>query len=204
MDSELSNVSTDRSTLSTGSRVPPVSLNARLLSSRLHGSIGERVELCFQCQKCASGCPVSYAMDYTPPQILRMILLGLDEEVLGAKAPWFCASCETCTTRCPQGIDIAGIMDGVRSVAIAQGRRSPVPRPLAFYKSGLWNIRQFGRIYELGLVGMLKLRTREFMKDVDLGRKLFLKGKLRILPSIKGRRDIRKIFSRVKEKERAE
>ena len=204
MNTERLDVATDPSAPPTGPTVPPVSLNARLLSSQLHGLIGKKVELCFQCQKCASGCPVSYAMDYTPPQILRMILLGLDEEVLSARAPWLCASCETCTTRCPQGIDIAGIMDGVRSVAIAQGRRSPVPRPLAFYQSGLWSIRQFGRIYELGLIGLLKLKTREFMKDVDLGRKLFFKGKLKILPSIRGRRDIRRIFSRVKEKERAE
>ncbi len=182
----------------------PIHLSETLLSSRLRGLIPEKVELCFQCQKCASGCPVAYAMDYTPPQLLRMVLLGMDEEVLGAKTPLLCATCETCTTRCPQGIDIARVMDGVRAVAIAEGRRSAVPRAFAFYKTSLWNIKTFGRFYELGLIGMLKLKTREFTKDIGLGIKMLLKRKIKILPSFTGRREVRKIFSRVKEKERSQ
>ena len=180
----------------------PIPMSETLVSSRLRGLIPENVQLCFQCQKCASGCPVAYAMDYTPPQLLRMILLGMDEEVLGAKTPWLCSSCETCTTRCPQGIDIARVMDGIRQVAIAEGRRSAVPRALAFYKTGVMNIRTFGRMYELGLIGMLKFKTREFTKDMRLGMKMFFKGKIKILPSFKGSSEVRKIFSRVKEKER--
>lgn len=184
--------------------VIPVPLNEKLAASRLRNLVRADVELCFQCQKCASGCPVAYAMDYTPPQLLRMILLGMDDEVLGARTTWLCASCETCTTRCPQGIDIAGVMDGVREFAIAEGRRSPVPGTLAFFKAGVWNIRNFGRMYELGLIGMLKMKTREFTKDVNLGRKMFFRGKIKVLPIIRGRREIKKIFSRVKEKERGE
>lgn len=184
--------------------VSPVRLSEKLLSSRLRNMIPEKIELCFQCQKCASGCPVAYAMDYTPPQLLRMIQLGMDDEVMEAKTMWLCASCETCSTRCPQGIDIAGVMDSVRQIAIAEGRRSAVPRVLAFGKTGLWNIRTFGRMYELGLIGVLKLKTREFTKDIGLGSKMFFKGKIKILPSIRGRREMRKLFSRVKEKERSE
>ena len=158
----------------------------------------------FQCQKCASGCPVAYAMDYTPPQLLRMILLGMDDEVLSAKTPWLCASCETCTTRCPQGIDIARVMDGVREISIREGRRSSVPRSHAFYTTGFSNMRMFGRMYELGLAGLLKMKTKEFTKDVNYGRRLFFKGKIKLLPSLSGRRDVKRIFKRVREKERAQ
>ncbi len=179
----------------------PVSLSERLTSSRLRWLTHEKIQLCFQCQKCASGCPVAHAMDYTPPQLLRMILLGMDDEVLKAKTMWLCASCETCTTRCPQGIDIAQVMDSVRAVMISEKRPAAVPRALAFYKTGLWNIRTFGRMYELGLIGILKLKTREFTKDVGLGSRMFLKGKIKLLPSIRGRSDMRKIFSRAKEKD---
>ena len=182
----------------------PISLTERLPSSRLRGVTREKVQLCFQCQKCASGCPVAHAMDYTPPQLLRMILLGMDGEVFNARTMWLCASCETCTTRCPQGIDIAQVMDGVRAVMIAEKRPAAVPRALAFYKTGLWNIRTFGRMYELGLIGMLKLRTREFTKDVVLGSRMFFKGKIKILPSIRGRSDMKKIFSRAKEREKVQ
>ena len=52
----------------------PIALSSTLLSSSLRGQVTECVALCFQCQKCASGCPVAYAMDFTPPQLLRMIL----------------------------------------------------------------------------------------------------------------------------------
>ena len=180
----------------------PIALSNTLLSSSLRGQVTECVALCFQCQKCASGCPVAYAMDFTPPQLLRMILFGMDDEVLSAKTPWLCASCETCTTRCPQGIDIARVMDDVRQVAIREGRGSSVPGALAFYTTGFSNIRMFGRMYELGLAGLLKIKTREFTKDVNYGRRLFFKGKIKILPTLGGRREIKKIFKRVREKER--
>jgi heterodisulfide reductase subunit C len=141
-------------------------------------------------------------MDFTPSQIIRMVLLGMDGEVFAATTPWLCASCETCTTRCPQAIDVARVMDGIRQVAIAEGRACAVPRALAFYKTGVWNLKAFGRMFELGLIGMFKMRTGDFMSDVDLGRRLFFRGKIRLLPSFKGWRAMRRIVSRIREKER--
>ncbi len=32
-----------------------------------------------------------------------------------------CASCETCTTRCPQDVDVAKVMDAVKITALYQG-----------------------------------------------------------------------------------
>lgn len=49
---------------------------------------GVDVNLCFQCAKCASGCPVSYAMDYTPTQLVHAIQLGLTALVLNSKTIW--------------------------------------------------------------------------------------------------------------------
>jgi heterodisulfide reductase subunit C len=183
------------------SAIPSVRLSETRLSSRLRGLIPEKIELCFQCQKCASGCPVAYVMDYTPPQLLRMILLGMDEQVFGAKTAWLCASCETCTTRCPQGIDIARVMDGVREAAIAEKKKAAVPRALAFNKLGVWNLKTFGRMYELGLIGLFKMKTFDFLSDIGLGRRLFFKGKIRLFPSFKGRRAMWRIASRVSKKE---
>jgi len=68
---------------------------------------GEKVQLCFQCFKCSLGCPVSFAMDYLPHQLLRMVQMGLKDRVLHSHTIWVCAACETCTTRCPNHIDIA-------------------------------------------------------------------------------------------------
>ena len=33
---------------------------------------------CYQCGKCSNGCPVTFAMDYLPHQLIRMLQLGLN------------------------------------------------------------------------------------------------------------------------------
>ena len=164
---------------------------------------GLDVNLCYQCKKCTSGCPVSYAMDYTPAQLMHAIRLGFKDLVLNSATIWLCASCETCTTRCPQEVDIAAVMDTLRIMAVRAGIKPKVPEVTAFNRTGLVNIRFLGRMYELGLIGMLKLATGQLTKDMDLGIKMFKKGKLKLLPSFKGSSTTRRIFAKVKEREKA-
>lgn len=160
------------------------------------------VNSCFQCGKCASGCPVSYAMDYTPTQLVHAIQLGLTALVLNSKTIWLCASCQTCTTRCPQDVDLAGVMDAVRIIAQGKNIKAKIPEIPAFYRNSLRNISLFGRMYELGLIAMLKLSTRSFTKDIGLGLKMLRKGKLNIFPSFRGALAARRIFSQVKAREK--
>ena len=82
---------------------------------------GETIQACFQCQKCSAGCPIAYAMDILPNQVLRHIQYGHREKVLSSKTIWICASCYTCSVRCPNNIDIAKIMDTLRSLSIHSG-----------------------------------------------------------------------------------
>ena len=163
---------------------------------------GLDVNVCYQCKKCTSGCPVSYAMDYTPTQLIHAISLGLKDLVLNSATLWLCASCETCTTRCPQEVDIAKVMDALRIMAVRAGIKPKVTEVTKFYRTGLTNIRFFGRMYELGLIGMLKLSTGQFTKDLGLGIKMLKKGKLKLLPSWQGSSMTRRIFARVKEREK--
>ncbi|MHC4641605.1 MAG: 4Fe-4S dicluster domain-containing protein [Planctomycetota bacterium] len=159
---------------------------------------GQNVNLCYQCRKCAAGCPISYAMDYKPAQLIHAIRLGMDDLVLNSKTMWLCASCETCTTRCPQEVDVAKVMDAVKIVALRRGIKSAVPDVASFYKAALSNIKMCGRMYELGMIIGLKLRTFDFFKDMELGAKMFKKGKMKIIPSLSGARRTWKIFNRVK------
>src|SRR3990172_4909871 len=78
---------------------------------------GQKVSACYQCRKCTNGCPLAFAMDVMPNQVMRMAQLGLGEELLGCKTIWICASCQTCTTRCPNDIDIAHLMDSLRQMS---------------------------------------------------------------------------------------
>ncbi len=89
---------------------------------------GQNVNLYYQCRKCAVGCPVSYAMDHTPAQLIHGMRLGMDDLVLKSKTMWLCVSCETCTTRCPQDVDVAMVMDAVKIIALHQGVKPTVQR----------------------------------------------------------------------------
>jgi heterodisulfide reductase subunit C len=169
------------------------------LAEALLRESGQNVNLCYQCRKCAAGCPISYAMDYKPAQLIHAIRLGMDDLVLNSKTMWLCASCETCTTRCPQEVDIAKVMDAVKIVALRKGIKPAIPQVASFYKAALANIKKCGRMYELGMIIGLKLRTFDFFKDMELGAKMFKKGKMKIIPSLTGARRTWKIFSRVKD-----
>lgn len=81
---------------------------------------GEDVGLCEQCGTCSGGCPMIGAMDITPSQMMRIIQLG-QKEVVETKAIWLCASCYTCTVRCPRGIDVSKVAEAARQVILRQG-----------------------------------------------------------------------------------
>jgi heterodisulfide reductase subunit C len=167
---------------------------------------GVDVNLCYQCQRCSAGCPMSYAMDYTPAQLIHAIRLGLSELVLNSKTMWLCASCQTCTTRCPHDVDIAKIMDACKIEAVKKGIRPSVQNVHKFNKAGLRNIKWLGRLFELGMIADLKMQTLDFFKDAGLGIKMFRKGKLKLFPSISPARTISslRIFSKVKNAERGQ
>ena len=82
---------------------------------------GQKVSSCFQCTKCTNGCPVTFAMDIAPHKLIHLLQFGQIDEILRSDTIWVCASCETCTTRCPNSIDIAHIMDSLRKLSQSQG-----------------------------------------------------------------------------------
>jgi heterodisulfide reductase subunit C len=81
---------------------------------------GQNLLACNQCGKCSSGCPVSEALDLLPSAVLRMAQLGI-EDVLDAQTIWYCASCLTCVSRCPKGVDLPRVMEALRTVAMRRG-----------------------------------------------------------------------------------
>ena len=83
---------------------------------------GQSVYRCYQCGKCSAACPAAPEMDMLPSQVIRHLQLGLDEEVLRANTPWICAACLQCMTVCPKGVDLAKIMEAVRTVQLRSGK----------------------------------------------------------------------------------
>ena len=79
---------------------------------------GETLPSCYQCGKCSAGCPMSFAMDLLPNQIIRLVQLGLEEDIAKSKTIWTCASCLTCAVRCPKGVDLSKIMEALRLITL--------------------------------------------------------------------------------------
>jgi len=49
---------------------------------------GTEINRCYQCLTCSLGCPSAFAMDYLPHQIVRMVQMGLREQVLTSSTIW--------------------------------------------------------------------------------------------------------------------
>ena len=163
---------------------------------------GEKVSLCYHCRKCTNGCPLAFAMDIMPNQAMRMIQLGLWDELLQSKTIWICASCQTCTTRCPNDIDIAHVMDALRQLGQKRGVPAAEKNIVAFHEAFLDSVRRHGRVFELGMVGRYKMATRSFFDGAKLGVEMLKKGKLKFLPSnIKGKREVRRMFDRTEKED---
>lgn len=105
---------------------------------------GRELGRCFACGTCASGCPVhAQRSEFDPRRIIRMILSGLEKEVLEGGTIWLCSTCYTCLERCPQQVGCAQIITEMRNFAAKHGH---VPPGVAAQREALL---KFGRVYEI-------------------------------------------------------
>ncbi|MEW6218641.1 MAG: 4Fe-4S dicluster domain-containing protein [Thermodesulfobacteriota bacterium] len=139
---------------------------------------GVEIAGCYQCGKCSAGCPMADEMDILPNQVLRLIQLNAQDELLAANGFWRCVSCQTCSSRCPKGIDAARVMDTLKILAVSRGWR-PKDRLVAILQRlFLANIRRHGRLQELELAALFNLRSFRPFQDIRLVPKLHARGKL--------------------------
>ncbi|MGD8443594.1 MAG: 4Fe-4S dicluster domain-containing protein [Desulfobacterales bacterium] len=163
---------------------------------------------CFQCRKCTNGCPVTFAMDFYPDEVIRMVILGQRQAVLSCQTIWVCAACATCTTRCPNDVKIAELMDALKEMALGEGVPAAQPRILALHESFLNNIKKRGRLHETTLLPSYWLKSGTLLDkwnsgawryDLKLGHRMLSKGRLPLMPkSIKGKWEVREILARQK------
>jgi len=181
----------------------PIPWDGSGLLEEIQQRSGTQVSACFQCHKCSTGCPIGPDMDFLPSQIMRLVHLGAENEVLASRSIWLCASCEACTTRCPMAIDIAGVMDALRIMAIDRRTALPDAHGKQFHRSFLGSVRRHGRVYEMGMMAAYKLRTFDLFSDVDKVPQMLAQGKLSLLPNRSGSiKEVREIFRRAEEEDR--
>jgi heterodisulfide reductase subunit C2 len=170
---------------------------------------GVNISLCYQCGNCTAGCPYTQYFDYPVSMIMRLLQTGQKETILNSKAIWLCATCETCTTRCPCEIDVAQVMDVLRHIARRENKVAE-KGVKSFYDSFLGSVKLFSRMYEVGMIMIYMLRYGFLLSaaklGMDIGPKFLTRGKLSFLPyKITGDGEVARIFKKYRkmEKERA-
>lgn len=165
---------------------------------------GQNPYLCYQCGNCTAGCPFTEFFDYPVSKIMRLLQAGQKETILRSRAIWLCATCETCTTRCPCQIDVAQIMDTLRVIARRENYVSEKEIKL-FFDTFLDSMKKHGRVFELGVLLKYNLRSGKLFTDADLGPKVLSRGKIHLFPTnIKGKEKVEKIFREFERKPRNE
>lgn len=73
-------------------------------------------DLCLTCGTCAGGCPVSGVDGMDVRKAVRMVLLGLEQELVDSRFPWICTLCGRCEHACPMGIDLLAMLRSARGM----------------------------------------------------------------------------------------
>jgi heterodisulfide reductase subunit C len=162
------------------------------------------ISSCYQCQKCTNGCPMSFAMDIFPHQVMHRIQLDMIDELINSDTIWVCASCETCTARCPNDIDIAHIMDTLRHISIKRGVKPSQKQALVFHKAFLSNVKNLGKMHEMTVAIDYTLKSvglNGLLKQSQYGMNMILKGKMKLLPHRSASaKEVKDIFRESEEK----
>ncbi|MCP4754394.1 MAG: 4Fe-4S dicluster domain-containing protein [Proteobacteria bacterium] len=78
--------------------------------------IGEPADTCLACGTCSAGCPLTGIDGFDPRKIVRLVLMGYDEELIQSRLPWLCTLCGKCEYACPMGINIVNLVRTARGL----------------------------------------------------------------------------------------
>ena len=105
------------------SSLPPLLLGEQTTTLHDDPAWAER---CLTCGSCSAACPLAGVDGLDPRRIVRMALLGLEEELLASDWPWKCTLCGRCEEACPMDMEIMRLMHSIRG----HRERHQVPGPL--------------------------------------------------------------------------
>ena len=161
----------------------PVIINTGKPAVLTSDSLHDEFNRCFHCRCCGSGCPFIRAMDHPPNSIIRMLQFGLVDQALASSTIWTCVACNTCSMECPMAIDIPGVMERLRHLALKKGAAVAEPDVLHFHQAVTGSIFRYGRTHKLDIMLRFKLTTRRWLEDWQVGLKMLAKRKLDLRPS---------------------
>ncbi len=120
---------------------------------------GQNLLACYQCRRCAAGCPVGEETGVTPDRLIRMIMFGEKEEALNNLLVWKCVACYTCGVRCPNNIQTARIIETLKQMSKETHTEPLLPKVAAFHDAFLKSTSHLGRVSELEFIGLYEIRN---------------------------------------------
>jgi heterodisulfide reductase subunit C len=163
---------------------------------------GERIKRCIQCGTCTGSCPVSYAMDISPRELIALFRAGEMETIMKSRTIWICASCYSCTTRCPSGIKITDIIYALKRTAMEKKYESKAPQVQILANLFVQNLMAYGRLHEGTLIRKYYMKTNiwKMFGLIPLGKKMFATKRIAIFPKkIKQHESLSRIIKKAQE-----
>jgi len=191
--------------------------SAKSLADEVMKRSGQNLIACYQCRRCAAGCPVGDESKVTPDRLIRMILLGEREEALKNLLSWKCVACYTCGTRCPNNIQTARINETLKQMAKEEHVKPVNPKVAAFHEAFISAARHMGRLNEVEFMGLYEMKNSindlkkmnikglisEGIDQAKLGLEMTKKKRMHFgIQSVKGRSELKKLFKKSKDKKR--
>ncbi|HBH61731.1 MAG TPA: heterodisulfide reductase subunit C-like protein [Nitrospiraceae bacterium] len=172
---------------------------------------GQNLMSCYQCRRCAAGCPVGDESGVTPDRLVRMVLLGEKDDALNNLLIWRCVACYTCGTRCPNNIQTAKINETLKQMAKEAHIEPHIPRVASFHSSFVKSVSHLGRSNELEFMalyeienfkkGGLKAVKEDIKSTSKLGRSMLRKKRMHFkLERTKGKSEMKRLFMKAAQK----
>jgi heterodisulfide reductase subunit C len=133
--------------------------SATTLAQEVAKRSGQNLLACYQCRRCAAGCPVGKESGVTPDRLIRMLLLGDEQGAVENLLVWKCLACYTCGTRCPNNIQTARITEVLKQISKKEHRAPLLPKVAAFHGAFVKAAGQAGRFNELVGMGMYEAQV---------------------------------------------
>lgn len=144
---------------------------------------------CNQCAKCSGSCPVSFAMDYLPHQIVRLLQLNLKETALKSQSLWLCTGCKICVSRCPHRINLPHIILELKREA----RAFSTGKVQAYHDAFLESVERYGRTSPALALGISNGSTKEIRWP------MLKRGKIKVFRGrFHDKASMKRLFARVK------
>jgi len=161
------------------------------LTSEVEARSGQNLNACYQCRRCAAGCPVGEDTGVTPDRLIRMVLLGDREAALNNLLVWKCVACYTCGTRCPNNIHTARITETLKQMVKEKHLEPLTPKVAHFHSAFLTSASHFGRLNEMEFMGIYDMKNAGNSLSKSGGFKAFI-------DDIKDQMNLAKAMSKLK------